>query len=65
MSPRDRQAAIGDDRAGVSDIDAGGLRSVRATRYVHPLREGGSLPALIEVDGGDLFVAKWRGASSG
>ena len=49
----------------MSDIDAGGLRSVRATRYVHPLREGGSLPALIEVDGGDLFVAKWRGAGQG
>ncbi len=32
---------------------------------MHPLREGGSLPALIEVDGGDLFVAKWRGAGQG
>ena len=36
----------------------------RALRYVTPLREGGSLPALVETDGG-LFVTKFRGAGQG
>jgi hypothetical protein len=35
-----------------------------ATRYVQPLREGGSLPAVVETDGG-LFVVKFRGAGQG
>lgn len=35
-----------------------------ATRYVQPLREGGSLPAVVDTDGG-LFVAKFRGAGQG
>jgi hypothetical protein len=37
----------------------------RATRYVQPLREGGSLPAVVDTDGGGLFVAKFRGAGQG
>lgn len=41
------------------------LRSVAAARYVAPLREGGSLPAIIEADTGELFVAKWHGAGQG
>lgn len=36
-----------------------------ATRYVQPLREGGSLPAVIDTDGGGLFVTKFRGAGQG
>lgn len=36
-----------------------------ALRYVVPLREGGSLPAVLEVEGGDLYVAKFRGAGQG
>ncbi len=36
-----------------------------ATRYVQPLREGGSLPAIVDTDGGGLFVAKFRGAGRG
>lgn len=36
-----------------------------ATRYVVPLREGGSLPALLDTEGGGLFVAKFRGAGQG
>ena len=36
-----------------------------ATRYVQPLREGGSLPAVIDTHGGGLFVAKFRGAGQG
>jgi hypothetical protein len=42
-----------------------GLRSVRATRYVTPLREGGSLPALVEADDDGLYVAKFTGAGQG
>ena len=36
-----------------------------ATRYVQPLREGGSLPAVIDTHNGGLFVAKFRGAGQG
>ena len=39
------------------------LRTVRATRYVTPFREGGSLPALVEADDLGLYVVKFRGAS--
>jgi hypothetical protein len=38
---------------------------VRATRYVAPLREGGSLPALVEADDDGLYVLKFRGAGQG
>jgi hypothetical protein len=41
------------------------LRRVRATRYVTPLREGGSLPGLVEGDDDGLYVAKFRGAGQG
>ncbi|MBV1860196.1 MAG: aminotransferase class I and II [Nannocystaceae bacterium] len=34
-------------------------------RYASALREGGSLPALVETDGGEMMVAKWRGAGQG
>jgi hypothetical protein len=44
---------------------AGGLPHARAERYVTPLREGGSLPAIVETDSGNLVVAKWRGAGQG
>ncbi len=40
------------------------LATYSALRYVTPLREGGSLPALVETDGG-LFVVKFRGAGQG
>ena len=43
----------------------GQLRSVEATRYVTPLREGGSLPGLVEADDDGLYVAKFRGAGQG
>ncbi|MEM1094072.1 MAG: HipA family kinase [Bacteroidota bacterium] len=36
-----------------------------ATRYVVPLREGGSLPAIVETATDDLFVVKFRGAGQG
>ncbi len=41
------------------------LRSVTATRYVTPLREGGSLPGLVEADDDGLYVTKFRGAGQG
>ncbi|MEX1361854.1 MAG: HipA family kinase [Nannocystaceae bacterium] len=41
------------------------LPRARATRYVTALREGGSLPAIVETDAGQLVVAKWRGAGQG
>jgi hypothetical protein len=42
-----------------------GLRSVAAIRYVTPLREGGSLPGLVEADDDGLYVVKFRGAGQG
>jgi len=41
------------------------LRTVNITRYVTPLREGGSLPAIVEADDGFLYVLKFRGAGQG
>src|SRR3954470_13415255 len=41
------------------------LRTVYATRYVTPLREGGSLPAIVEADDDGLYVLKFRGAGQG
>ncbi len=41
------------------------LRRVTATRYVTAMREGGSLPGLVEADDDGLYVAKFRGAGQG
>jgi hypothetical protein len=41
------------------------LRTVKVTRYVTPLREGGSLPAIVEADDDGLYVLKFRGAGHG
>jgi hypothetical protein len=41
------------------------MRMVIATRYVTPLREGGSLPGLVEADDDGLYVVKFRGAGQG
>ena len=41
------------------------LRTVRATRYVTPLREGGSLPAIVEAEDLGMYVLKFRGAGQG
>ncbi len=41
------------------------VRTVTATRYVTPLREGGSLPAIIEADDDGTYVMKFRGAGQG
>lgn len=41
------------------------LRTVQAIRYVTPLREGGSLPAIVEADDDGTYVLKFRGAGQG
>ncbi len=41
------------------------LTSLVATRYVTPLREGGSVPAIVECDDDGLYVVKLRGAAQG
>ena len=41
------------------------MRTVRVMRYVTPLREGGSLPAIVEADDSGLYVLKFRGAGQG
>lgn len=41
------------------------LRTVVVTRYVTPLREGGSVPAIVEADDDGMYVIKFRGAGQG
>jgi hypothetical protein len=41
------------------------LRTIAASRYVTPLREGGSLPAIVEADDEGMYVLKFRGAGQG
>ena len=41
------------------------LRHIAASRYVTPLREGGSMPAVVEADDQGLYVLKFRGAGQG
>ena len=41
------------------------LRTANVTRYILPLREGGSLPALAEADDEFKYVVKFRGAGHG
>lgn len=56
---------------GLSDHESGNqykspaMRTVNAARYVTPLREGGSLPAIIEADDEGMYVLKFRGAGQG
>ena len=41
------------------------IRTIRVTRYVTPLREGGSLPAIVKADDDGMYVLKFRGAGQG
>lgn len=41
------------------------IRTVNVIQYIHPLREGGSLPAIVMADDGFLYVLKFRGAGQG
>jgi hypothetical protein len=52
-------------RAPIADVARMPPRTVTATRYVTPLREGGSLPAIVEGDDAGLYVLKFRGAGQG
>ena len=46
-------------------IESSPIRTVNVTRYITPLREGGSLPAIVEADDDFLYVLKFRGAGQG
>src|SRR3954452_10144669 len=67
ISARSSSASGGDQRIGGVTTPSwqAVLRTVTATRYVTPLREGGSLPAIIEADDRQLYVLKFRGAGQG
>jgi HipA-like kinase len=52
-------------KAAAMPVSTQSLREVAATRYVTPLREGGSLPGLVEADDDGLYVTKFRGAGQG
>ncbi|MEO5627004.1 MAG: HipA family kinase [Dokdonella sp.] len=41
------------------------MRTISATRYITPLREGGSLPAIVEADDEGMYVLKFHGAGQG
>ncbi|WP_036601825.1 HipA family kinase [Olivibacter sitiensis] len=41
------------------------LRTVQVVRYITPLREGGSMPAIVEADDGFKYALKFRGAGQG
>lgn len=41
------------------------IRTVNVVRYLQPLREGGSLPAIVEADDDFLYVLKFKGAGQG
>lgn len=41
------------------------VKTVNAIRYITPLREGGSLPAVVEADDGEIYVMKFSGAGHG
>jgi hypothetical protein len=41
------------------------IKTVNAIRYITPLREGGSLPAVVEADDGEMYVMKFVGAGQG
>lgn len=47
------------------DTTASPIRNVNVTRYITPLREGGSLPAIVEACDGFMYVLKFRGAGQG
>jgi hypothetical protein len=49
----------------VDSCETMNMRTVIATRYVTPLREGGSLPAIIEADDDGMYVLKFSGAGQG
>ncbi len=65
LAPRRGGGRARDNLVAVSTAATTPLRTVRATRYAAPLREGGSLPALVEADDDGMYVVKMRGAGQG
>ena len=51
--------------ASLADLQSSSLRMVTVQRYVTPLREGGSMPAIVEADDLGMYVLKFRGAGQG
>ncbi len=47
------------------DLSSNALRTVIVERYVTPLREGGSMPAIVEANDLGVYVLKFRGAGQG
>src|SRR4051812_17946840 len=68
-APFAKSARLGQNRrmpvAAESVSSAPALRQLVAIRYVTALREGGSVPAIVEADDGALYVAKFRAAAQG
>ena len=64
-APRSRRAPSGDATSRPRRLTGTVLPAVTATRYVTPLREGGSLPGLMEADDLGTYVVKWRAAGQG
>ena len=62
IQPQKRPENVIDMRNTSIGID---VRTVSATRYVMPFREGGSLPGLVEASDDGLYVVKFRGAGQG
>ncbi len=60
--PRPGAAAL---PSGMTDENPHALRCTQVLRYVTPLREGGSLPAVVEADDQGTYVLKFRGAGQG
>ena len=60
-----RAEAIGVGATRVTQLPVPGLRTIKVTRYDTPLREGGSLPAIVEADDDGMYVLKFRGAGQG
>src|SRR3954471_4693684 len=54
--------STGEGRVGVTALP---LQTVPVTPYVTPLKEGGSLPAIVEADDDGTYVLKFRGAGQG
>jgi hypothetical protein len=62
---RHRRVDVSTDRRAARRYPAQVLPRVRVLRYVTPLREGGSLPGIVEADDFGTYVAKFRGAGQG
>ena len=65
QSARFAGRALQDEARRSALLSSPAMRTLRATRYVTPLREGGSLPAIVEAEDDGLYVLKFRAAGHG